>query len=146
MRVVIKRVAAASVSTAERGIIGAVNKGLCVLVGFTAGDGDKEIDWATHHLLNGKYWPNEDGSQWKQSVQDLGYQVLLVSQFTLYGQVKSRRSLFLLLGNVRMYWPGVQENQAGLPQRDGRHRSESLIRKAFGICNSCCRSGSLPGR
>jgi D-tyrosyl-tRNA(Tyr) deacylase len=93
MRLVIQRVAGASVSIAGKGVVGAVDKGLCVLVGFTAGDGDKELEWAVHHILNGKYWPSEEGAQWKKSLQDYGYQVLVVSQFTLYAQVR----LLLLL-------------------------------------------------
>ena len=58
MRLIIQRVTSASVSTAERGVIGTINKGLCVLVGITSGDSQKEIDWAVDNLLNIKFWPD----------------------------------------------------------------------------------------
>jgi D-tyrosyl-tRNA(Tyr) deacylase len=94
MRLVIQRVTSASVSTAERGVIGAIDKGLCVLVGIGHGDGDKEVEWAIKNLLNVKFWPNEEtGAPWKVDVCAGGHKVLLVSQFTLYGKVYKKGRL-----------------------------------------------------
>ncbi len=45
MRLVIQRVTSASVSIESRGVVGAINKGLCVLIGIKEGDGPNEIEW-----------------------------------------------------------------------------------------------------
>ncbi len=58
MRLVIQRVSSASVSTIEKGIVGAIGKGLCVLIGITSGDSIREIDWAVQNLTTIKFWPD----------------------------------------------------------------------------------------
>lgn len=93
MRLVIQRVTSAQVSTAERGVIGSIGRGLCVLVGIAHGDGDAEVAWAVKNLTTIKFWPNEAGQPWKLSVNDTGHSVLLVSQFTLYAQVYKKGRL-----------------------------------------------------
>lgn len=93
MRLVIQRVSSASVKVAERGVIGSIEKGLCVLVGIGHGDGEREIAWAVKHLLSTKFWPNDAGQQWKIDLMTSGYSILLVSQFTLYGKVYKKGKL-----------------------------------------------------
>jgi D-Tyr-tRNAtyr deacylase len=45
MRLVVQRVVSASVSTESSGVVGAITKGLCVLIGIKEGDGPKEMEW-----------------------------------------------------------------------------------------------------
>ena len=93
MRLVIQRVTSAQVSTAESGVVGAIGKGLCVLVGLGHGDGEKELAWALKNLLNIKFWPNDAGAPWKVDANSGGHSILLVSQFTLYGKVYKKGRL-----------------------------------------------------
>ena len=94
MRLVIQRVTSAQVSTAEKGIIGSIGKGLCVLVGIGIGDGDEEVEWACENIIATKFWPDEStGSQWKTSLNSSTFELLLVSQFTLYGKIYKKGRL-----------------------------------------------------
>ncbi|KXN72339.1 D-tyrosyl-tRNA deacylase [Conidiobolus coronatus NRRL 28638] len=70
MRAVIQKVKRASV-TVDGNIVGKIDKGLCVLVGITHDDTEKDIDYI-------------EGKLWTKSVKDLDLEVLSVSQFTLY--------------------------------------------------------------
>jgi D-Tyr-tRNAtyr deacylase len=45
MRLVVQRVVSASVSIESNGVVGAITKGLCVLIGIKEGDGPKELEW-----------------------------------------------------------------------------------------------------
>lgn len=93
MRLVIQRVTSAQVSTAESGVIGAIGKGLCVLVGLCHCDSEADIAWAVKQLKTIRFWPNEAGQPWKVNLCDGGHSILLVSQFTLYGQVYKKGRL-----------------------------------------------------
>lgn len=93
MRLVIQRVNSSSVSTAASGIIGQIDKGLCVLVGIGDGDTCQEIEWAKDQILKTKFWENEQGKPWNKTVKDMNYKVLLVSQFTLYGKMYKKGKL-----------------------------------------------------
>ena len=86
MRLVLQRVSSASVSIAERGMIGSIQKGVCVLIGIGDEDGDREVAWAHEAILNAKLWEDAEGRPWKLNAKDINAGVLLVSQFTLYGK------------------------------------------------------------
>lgn len=118
MRLVIQRVSSAQVSTVESGVLGAIGKGLCVLVGIGHGDGDKEIAWAVKHLSTVKFWPNESGQQWKVDVNVGGHSILLVSQFTLYGKV---------------YKKGKLDFHNALPPAEAREVYDKLVRELTGV-------------
>ena len=92
MRLVVQRVKSAQVQVGDR-VVGAVGKGLCVLVGIAPGDGDREIEWATNSLASTKYWPDTSGAPWKVSLNSSDYEVILVSQFTLYAKVYKKGRL-----------------------------------------------------
>lgn len=86
MRLVVQRVAHASV-TVEGHIIGAIQKGLLVLVGFHATDTPALLPKAAHKLLHLRVFEDENGKM-NRSVQEVGGGVLVVSQFTLYGRLE----------------------------------------------------------
>ncbi|KXN72342.1 D-tyrosyl-tRNA deacylase-like protein [Conidiobolus coronatus NRRL 28638] len=83
MRVVIQKVKRASV-TVDSNIVGKINRGLCVLVGITHDDTEKDIDYMVKKILNTRVFEDSEGKHWTKSVKDLDLEVLSVSQFTLY--------------------------------------------------------------
>ncbi|MSR35761.1 MAG: D-tyrosyl-tRNA(Tyr) deacylase [Gemmatimonadetes bacterium] len=94
MRVVLQRVSRARVRVGER-VTGAIGRGLLVLVAFTAGDGDEGNAWMAEKVLGLRVFPDEDGKM-NRSVDEVGGSVLVVSQFTLYGDArKGRRPSFV---------------------------------------------------
>lgn len=82
MRVVIQRVGRASVRV-EGDVLGEIEQGLLVLVGFAPGDGPEKIRWICEKLVRLRIF--EDGAgKMNLSVADVGGGILLVPQFTLY--------------------------------------------------------------
>ena len=65
-----------------------------VLCGITHSDNELDVDYLVPKLLKTKLWDNDEGAAWKASAVELGYQILLVSQFTLYHQFKGTRPDF----------------------------------------------------
>ena len=83
MRVVVQKVTYSSVSVGGK-LINEIQKGLNVLVGFTAGDTSKEIDYLVNKVLNLRIFEDENDIM-NRSVKDVKGSILLISQFTLYG-------------------------------------------------------------
>ena len=69
---------------------GAIERGLLVYLGVGRGDGERERDWMIDKILGLRIFPNDEGKMDK-SVVDVGGKLLVVSQFTLYGDVKRGR-------------------------------------------------------
>ncbi|PJJ47943.1 D-aminoacyl-tRNA deacylase [Hymenobacter chitinivorans] len=86
MRVVIQRVSQASV-TVEGRITGQIGPGLLVLAGFAPDDTTQSLDWIARKLVQMRIFGDEDGKM-NRSVQDIGGQVLVVSQFTLLADAR----------------------------------------------------------
>ncbi|XP_058723403.1 uncharacterized protein LOC131595138 isoform X1 [Vicia villosa] len=94
MRAVVQRVASASVEVEGR-IVSEIGPGLLVLVGIHDSDSDADADYICRKVLNMRLFTNEDsGKAWDHSVMQKNYQVLLVSQFTLYGILKGNKPDF----------------------------------------------------
>ncbi|CAJ1961836.1 unnamed protein product [Sphenostylis stenocarpa] len=94
MRAVVQRVASASVEVEGR-IVSEIGPGLLVLVGIHDSDSDADADYICRKVLNMRLFPNESsGKAWDHSVMQKNYQVLLVSQFTLYGFLKGNKPDF----------------------------------------------------
>ncbi len=83
MRAVIQRVKSASVTSGGK-VLGAIGPGLLVLVGFAPGDDESGIGWMCEKILKLRIFEDGEGKM-NRSVSDIGGGVLLVSQFTLYG-------------------------------------------------------------
>ncbi|NLT22746.1 MAG: D-tyrosyl-tRNA(Tyr) deacylase [Syntrophorhabdus sp.] len=93
MRAVIQRVRSASVEVDGR-CVGQVGPGLLVFLGIARGDGDRDIDWLIEKIVNLRIFEKEDG-RFDESLLDRGGSLLLVSQFTLYGDcARGRRPSF----------------------------------------------------
>lgn len=90
MRIVVQRVKSASVTVDNQGVVSEIGPGLLALVGLHATDTATDLPAMSRKLLAAKLWENEAGKPWRQSVQQKGYDVLLVSQFTLYGRLTKK--------------------------------------------------------
>lgn len=95
MRVIIQRVKSSQV-TVNGEIVGKIGRGLNLLVGIADTDTDAELDWMVRKCLELRLFPDDGGGErWQKSVQEIGGQLLVVSQFTLYGDCrKGRRPSF----------------------------------------------------
>lgn len=95
MRVIIQRVKSSQV-TVNGEIVGKIGRGLNLLVGIADTDTDAELDWMVRKCLELRLFPDEEeGERWQKSVQEIGGELLVVSQFTLYGDCrKGRRPSF----------------------------------------------------
>lgn len=95
MRVVIQRVTSSQV-TVNGEIIGKIGRGLNLLVGIADTDTDAELDWMVRKCLELRLFPDEQGGdRWQKSIQEIGGELLVISQFTLYGDCrKGRRPSF----------------------------------------------------
>jgi len=82
-------VSSASV-TVHDNVRGAIGKGLLVLVGITEDDGDDQVEWAADKICNLRIF-NDDEGKMNLSLLEVGGEVLLVSQFTLYGDARRGR-------------------------------------------------------
>ncbi|TPP60473.1 D-aminoacyl-tRNA deacylase [Fasciola gigantica] len=91
MRAIIQRVKEASV-TVNGSIVSQIGRGLLVLIGVSAKDEKQDAAYIVRKILNLRLFPNADGSRrWDKSVKDLGFEVLCVSQFTLYTELKGNK-------------------------------------------------------
>jgi D-tyrosyl-tRNA(Tyr) deacylase len=86
MRIVVQRVSEASVRI-ENKIIGLISKGLMVLVGIETTDVQSDADYLVQKLLNLRIFSDEEGKM-NLSIQDVGVELLVVSQFTLHASTK----------------------------------------------------------
>ena len=94
MRVVLQRVSRASVTIGGR-LSGAIGRGYCLLVGFTNGDTKAQVDWMAEKVAGLRLFSDEAGKM-NLGLADVGGAVLVVSQFTLYGDAaKGRRPSFI---------------------------------------------------
>ncbi|WP_392533258.1 D-aminoacyl-tRNA deacylase [Nostoc sp. C117] len=95
MRVIIQRVKSSQVIVNGE-IVGKIGQGLNLLVGIANTDTDAELDWMVRKCLELRLFPDEEGGdRWQKSVQEIGGELLVVSQFTLYGDCrKGRRPSF----------------------------------------------------
>lgn len=86
MKCVVQRVSRASV-TIDGVVVGSIANGLVVLVGITHSDSEAQAQWMADKLLSLRVFADDEGKM-NRSVVDVSGGVLLVSQFTLYGDLK----------------------------------------------------------
>lgn len=89
MRVLVQRSLDSSVLVDDK-IVGKIESGLVLFVGFTHGDSKKEIDYMVDKVINLRIFDDENGVM-NKSLMDVHGSILSISQFTLYGNAKKGR-------------------------------------------------------
>ncbi len=113
MRAVVQRVGSARVEI-DGAVAGAIQRGLLVYLGVGKGDGTAERRWTLDKILGLRVFQNEEGKM-DRSVLDVGGALLVVSQFTLYGDVRrGRRPSF----------------DGAMPPREAEAAYEEFVREA----------------
>ncbi|KEF62936.1 D-tyrosyl-tRNA(Tyr) deacylase [Exophiala aquamarina CBS 119918] len=87
MKAVLQRVLSSSVTVNDQ-VVSAIGKGVLVLAAIGPDDSKKDAERMASKILKMRLWPDENGLQWKKSVQDIDGEVLCVSQFTLFASTK----------------------------------------------------------
>jgi D-aminoacyl-tRNA deacylase len=131
MRAVVQRVARASV-TVDDTIVGAIDHGLLVYLGAARGDGPADLDYVVSNVAGLRIFENDEG-QMDRAVSDVGGSVLVVSQFTLFGDVRrGRRPSFTEAADPTdanvLYEAFVEALRArGLVVATGRFRASMIV-------------------
>ena len=86
MRVVLQRVSHASVTVEEK-VIGKIKRGFLLLVGVTHDDAMEDMEYLVRKIVQMRIFEDEEGKL-NRSIQDIGGEILSVSQFTLYADTK----------------------------------------------------------
>lgn len=94
MRVVVQRVQASQVAVNGK-VVGKIGRGLNLLVGIAETDTEAELDWMVKKCLELRLFPGDAGDRFDCSIQEIQGELLVISQFTLYGDCrKGRRPSF----------------------------------------------------
>jgi D-aminoacyl-tRNA deacylase len=123
VRVVLQRVARAKV-TVEGRTTGEIGPGLLLLTGFTDGDGEEQVAWMAEKVAGLRVFADAEGKM-NRSVAEIGGSVLVVSQFTLYGDAaRGRRPSFVSAARPEVAIPLYERlvallRAAGLPVATG---------------------------
>lgn len=106
MRAVVQRVTQASV-TVEGEVVGEVGPGLLVLLAAGGNDTDRDLDWMVRKVLGLRIFEDDDGKM-NRDLLEVGGSLLVVSQFTLYGDCrKGRRPSFVRAASPDVAEPAV---------------------------------------
>ncbi|HEX7336932.1 MAG TPA: D-aminoacyl-tRNA deacylase [Gemmatimonadales bacterium] len=94
MRIVLQRVSRAAVTIDGR-VAGEIGPGFCLLVGFTHGDTTAQVDWMAEKVAGLRLFSDAEGKM-NLGLEDVGGGLLVISQFTLYGDsARGRRPSFI---------------------------------------------------
>ena len=101
MRVVVQRVSRARV-TVDGETTGSIGRGLMLLVAMNGGESEEDLAWMVNRCVGLRIFPDEQGKM-NLSLEDVGGAILVVSQFTLYGDCrKGRRPSFVHAGDPQV--------------------------------------------
>jgi len=89
MKVILQRSKKSSVSVDNK-VVGSIDSGLVILVGFTEGDNETVIDKMINKIINLRIF-NDENNIMNKSILEVGGSILSISQFTLYADVKKGR-------------------------------------------------------
>jgi D-tyrosyl-tRNA(Tyr) deacylase len=131
MRAVVQRVSRASVTVADE-MVGTIGAGLCVLVGVTHDDDAARAGKLADKLWNLRVFDDADGVM-NVSASDAGASLLVISQFTLYGDTtKGRRPSWLAAARPEQAEPLVDAvvarlRELGATVATGRFRADMAV-------------------
>lgn len=130
MRAVVQRVTGASVKI-DGETVGAIQKGLCVLLGVSVGDTEADADYMTEKLLGLRIFDDKNGVP-NRSVTDVDGAILLISQFTLLGDArKGRRPSYIDAARpeqaIPLYERCIAKLSADVPVETGRFGADMKV-------------------
>jgi D-tyrosyl-tRNA(Tyr) deacylase len=131
VRALVQRVAGASV-TVEGEVVGRIGTGLCVFVGVATGDSDAAAERLATRCWQLRIFEDDEGRM-NRSAAELGYEVLVVSQFTLYADsARGRRPSFVDAAAPDEAEPLVERvvarlRQLGATVATGRFRTHMVV-------------------
>ena len=130
MRAVVQRVSEASVRI-DGETVGAIQNGLCVLLGVSTDDTEADADYITEKLLGLRIFDDENGVP-NKSVQDTSGAILLISQFTLLGDArKGRRPSYIHAARpekaIPLYEKCIADLSASVPVETGRFGADMKV-------------------
>lgn len=109
MRLVVQRVSKASVEVQSENYMSSIDGGLLVLAAFVDEDTDEDLDWCARKLVAMRIFDDADGVM-NLSVRDVGGDILVVSQFTLYAStVKGNRPSYIKAAKPHVAIPLYEE-------------------------------------
>lgn len=132
MRVVLQRVTEASVTIGGR-VAGAIERGFCLLVGFTHADTAAEVDWMAEKVAGLRLFSDPEGKM-NLGLGEVGGRLLVISQFTLYGDAsKGRRPSFITAARPEVAIPLYERflerlRGLGLEVAAGEFGADMLVR------------------
>ena len=116
MRVVLQRVSRASVTIKQRQV-GSITRGLLILAGFSPADTEEQVSWMAEKVAGLRIFSDDQGKM-NRDVTEVGGAVLVVSQFTLYGDArKGRRPSFVDAARPEVAIPLYESFQRQLRER-----------------------------
>jgi D-tyrosyl-tRNA(Tyr) deacylase len=119
MRVVLQRVSRAEVRIDNR-IAGKIGTGFLVLAGFAPGDSEATVEWMAEKILGLRLFGDDEGKM-NRDLAEVGGGVLVVSQFTLYGDAsKGRRPSFIGAAPPNVAIPLYEKFVAALREQAAR--------------------------
>jgi D-tyrosyl-tRNA(Tyr) deacylase len=131
MRVVIQRVKEGRVAAGGE-VIGEIGAGLVILLGIGERDRAEEARWLAHKCATLRIFEDDEG-KFNRSIQDIGGEALVVSQFTLYADSeKGRRPSFTKAAGPQVAEPLVNRfveflQEEGVPTRAGKFGAHMLV-------------------
>lgn len=132
MRALVQRVREGEVLVADESIA-RIGAGMVILLGVTLDDGEDEAEWLAGKVANLRIFPDEEGKL-NRSLLDVAGEALVVSQFTLYGDVrKGRRPSFVNAARPEQASPLVDAFSRhlaalGIGVQTGQFQAEMLVR------------------
>ncbi|MFP3854313.1 MAG: D-aminoacyl-tRNA deacylase [Anaerolineales bacterium] len=131
MKVVLQRVSRGAVSVGEEEVA-SIESGVVLLVGIGPADDEEKVDWLAHKIATLRVFEDDEGKT-NLSLQDVGGEALVISQFTLYADVsKGRRPSFTHAAAPEIAEPLVahfaEELQSqGIPTKSGEFGAHMLV-------------------
>lgn len=123
MKIVVQRSKKAKVEV-DNQVVGQIDKGMVLLVGFTEGDDSSKIDYMINKILNLRIFDDEAGVM-NKNIKDYQGSILSISQFTLYGDASK--------GNRPSYIKALDGEKAELLYDEFNEKLRNLINVETGI-------------
>jgi D-tyrosyl-tRNA(Tyr) deacylase len=131
MRAVVQRVTRAEVRI-DANSVGRIDRGLCALIGAGESDTDEDAAWIVDKIVHLRVFADENG-QMNKELAEIGGAMLLISQFTLYGDCrKGRRPSFVAAmppGPAEALWERLlaMARATGIRTETGRFRADMQV-------------------